>query len=238
MMKAPSLPKLKLPAVDFKQIAEEFKTLDPKDPGAWPLIPRVLTLFALFLALLAAAWWIGWHAQLEDLNAKEQKENQLKEEWLGKKKQAVNLEEHRRQLAEIDRSFGVLLKQLPNKAEMEALLVDINQAGLGRGLQFELFKPGAEVVKDFYAELPIIIKLSGSYHDLGAFAGDVAKMPRIVTLNDIEVTDPAKDKGGGMLSMQTTAKTFRYLDPEEIAQLKKASAAKNPKAAAPAGAKK
>lgn len=226
-MKTPALPKLQLPDFDFKQVAEDFKTLDPKDPGAWPLIPRILILIALFLCLLLAAWWLGWRVQFEELEAKEQAENQLKEEWLNKKRQAVNLDEHRKQLAEIDRSFGVLLKQLPNKSEMEALLIDVNQAGLSRGLQFELFKPGTENIKDFYAELPITLKLTGSYHDLGSFAGDVAKMSRIVTLNDIEVTEPpAKDKGGGgSLAMSAVAKTFRYLDEDEIARQKKVKAA-------------
>ncbi len=237
-MKAPSLPKLNIPAIDFKQVAEEFRTLDPKDPGMWPLIPRVLILIATFFVLLLAAWWLGWRVQFEELDNKAQEETKLKEEWLAKKRQAVNLDEHQKQLAEIDRSFGVLLKQLPNKSEMEALLVDINQAGLGRGLQFELFKPGVETAKDFYAELPITVKLTGTYHDLGAFAGDVAKMPRIVTLNDIEVselTKDAKDKSSGppMLSMSTTAKTFRYLDEEEVARQKKEKAAKDKAKAAP-----
>lgn len=229
-MKAPTLPQLKMPAIDFKQIAEEFKTLDPKDPGAWPLIPRILILAALFVFLLAAAWWLGWRVQLEELDRKQQEEIRLKDEWLDKKKQAVNLDEHRKQLAEIDRSFGVLLKQLPNKSEMESLLVDINQAGLGRGLQFDLFKPGTESMKGFYAELPITVKLTGSYHDLGAFAGDVAKMSRIVTLNDIEIAEVAvKDKGAspGVLSMSTIAKTFRYLDEEELAKQKREKAAQD-----------
>lgn len=226
-MKKPSLPKINLPAIDFKQIAEEFRTLDPKDPGMWPLVPRILILAAIFLTLLLATWWLGWRVQLEELNAKEQEETKLKEDWLNKKKQAVNLDEHRKQLAEIDRSFGELLKQLPNKAEIEALLVDINQAGLARGLQFELFKPGVETLKGFYAELPITIKLTGTYHDLGAFAGDVAKMSRIVTLNDIEVIDAGKGTASGLLSLSTTAKTFRYLDEEELARQKKEKAAKD-----------
>jgi type IV pilus assembly protein PilO len=221
------MPKFNMSAIDFKQIAEEFKTLDPKDPGQWPLVPRIIILVAIFLLLILVAWWMGWRVQLEELDQKEKEEAKLKDDWLGKKKQAVNLEEYRRQLAEMDRSFGVLLKQLPNKSEMESLLVDINQAGLSRGLQFELFKPGAEAMKDFYAELPITIKLTGSYHDFGGFAGDIAKMPRIVTLNDIEVTgDTGKDKNAsGMLSMSATAKTFRYLDEEEIAKQKKVAKA-------------
>jgi len=235
-MKTPTLPKFNLPTVDFKQIAEEFRTLDPKDPGLWPLIPRIVILAVVFVVLLLATWLLGWSVQLEVLDNKAKEEAKLKEDWLNKKKQAVNLDEHRKQLAEIDRSFGELLKQLPNKSEIEALLVDINQAGLGRGLQFELFRPGAETMKGFYAELPIALKLTGSYHDLGSFAGDVAKLSRIVTLNDIEVADTAKDAKGasaGMLSMSTTAKTFRYLDDEELARQKKAAQEK-----AKAGAKK
>jgi type IV pilus assembly protein PilO len=221
-MKSPEMPNINLPAVDFNQIAEEFKNLDPKDPGQWPLVPRIVILAAIFLLLLLGAWWLGWRVQLEELAAKEREELKLKDDWLAKKKQAVNLDEYRRQLAEMDRSFGVLLKQLPNKSEMESLLIDVNQAGLGRGLQFELFKPGAEVMKGFYAELPITIKLTGSYHDLGAFAGDIAKMPRIVTLNDIDVTESPQK---GTLVLSTVAKTFRYLDEDEIAKQKKAAKA-------------
>lgn len=213
-----SVPKIDLSRIDISAIAEDFRTLDPKDPGAWPLVPRVVILVGMFIVLLFVAAWFGWQAQYEELDVKRQEESKLKDEWLGKKKQAVNLEEYRNQLVEIERSFGVLLKQLPNASEMEALLVDINQAGLGRGLQFELFKPGTEAVKDFYAELPITINLTGSYHDFGAFAGDIAKLPRIVTLNDINVT-PGKSVDS--LALATTAKTFRYLDENELASRKK-----------------
>ncbi len=221
-MKAPELPKIKLPAVDFKVLLEEFQTLDPKDPGLWPILPRVVILAGLFILLLASAWWFGWNSQLDELAGKVEQETKLKEEWLDKKKQAVNLDEYRKQLSEIDRSFGTLLRQLPNKPEMEAMLIDINQSGVGRGLQFELFKPGSEVMKDFYAELPITIKLIGNYHDLGGFTGDIAKLSRIVTLNDIDIS---VDKTGA-LAMTTVAKTFRYLDEAEVAKQKKAAAAK------------
>ncbi|MFA7279736.1 MAG: type 4a pilus biogenesis protein PilO [Sterolibacterium sp.] len=226
-----ALPKLKLPAIDFQTVAEEFKTLDPKDPGLWPLLPRVVILAGLFILLLASAWWFGWNSQFDELESKAAEETRLKEEWLDKKKQAVNLDEYRKQLAEIDRSFGALLRQLPNKAEMEAMLIDINQSGVGRGLQFELFKPGSEVLKDFYAELPITIRIIGNYHDLGGFTGDIAKLSRIVTLNDIDIS---VDKSG-TLSLTTVAKTFRYLDEAEVAKQKKAAAAK---AAPPKGDKK
>ncbi|MFN6961250.1 MAG: type 4a pilus biogenesis protein PilO [Rhodocyclaceae bacterium] len=214
----PGKAKLDLPKIDFQTVVEDFRTLDPQDPGAWPLIPRIVILAGLFMLLVAAGAWFGWQTQYEELDAKRQEEAKLKEDWLTKKKQAVNLDAYRNQLAEIERSFGALLKQLPNAAEMESLLVDINQAGLGRGLQFELFKPGTEVVKDFYAELPITINLTGSYHDLGYFAGDVAKLPRIVTLNDINI---APGKSADVLTMSATAKTFRYLDEEEMAARKK-----------------
>jgi type IV pilus assembly protein PilO len=223
-----AMPKVDLSGLDLKTLVEDFKTLDPKDPGVWPLGPRIVILAAMFLALIFAAGWFGWQAQYEELDAKRQEEVKLKEDWLGKKKQAVNLEEYRNQLAEIERSFGALLKQLPNASEMESLLVDINQAGLGRGLQFELFKPGAEVSKDFYAELPITVNLTGSYHDFGAFAGDVAKLPRIVTLNDIKVV--RSGKAGEVMSLTTVAKTFRYLDEKEVAA-KKQQAKANAKGA-------
>lgn len=219
----PAVPKLDFKKVNFQALAEDFKTLDPKDPGAWPLIPRIIILSGIFIALLLLAAWFGWQGQYEELDAKQQEEVRLKEDWLNKKKQAVNLEEYRNQLAEIERSFGAQLRQLPNAAEMESLLVDINQAGLGRGLQFELFKPGKEVVRDFYAELPITVKITGAYHDFGAFTSDVANLPRIVTLNDIDV---AGTKGGQLLTLTTTAKTFRYLDEAELAARKKAEQAK------------
>ncbi len=217
----------KMPSLDFESIVADFKSMDPRDPGAWPPIPRAVILVAIFVAAVALGWWFVWRVQLDELDVKVQEEEKLKREWLDKKKQAVNLDEYRNQLAEINRSFGALLKQLPSASEMESLLVDINQSGLGRGLQFELFKPGTEVMKDFYAELPITIKVTGGYHDLGAFAGDVAKLPRIVTLNDIDIQP--KD---GTLSMSAVAKTFRYLDEEEIARQKREKQQKE------AGAKK
>jgi type IV pilus assembly protein PilO len=223
-MKKSATPKMSAPALDFSRLAEDFRTLDPKDPGLWPPLPRIIILSMLFITILAAAGWFGWKAQWDELDNKRKEEASLRDKWLEKKKLAVNLDDYKRQLVEIDRSFGALLKQLPNKSEMEALLVDINQAGLGRGLQFEQFKPGSEATRDFYAELPITLKLNGSYHDLGAFAGDVAKMSRIVTLNDIDVS---LGKDNNLLSLSTTAKTFRYLDEEELARLKAAQKAKS-----------
>ena len=210
---------LTLPQVDFQKIADEFRYLNPNDPGAWPLIPKVVILVGWFLAVLIAGWWFVWSDQLAELETKEQEEQTLRQQYLEKKRQAINLDLYTQQLADIDRSFGALLKQLPNKSEIESLLIEINQAGLGRGLQFELFRPGNEEFKDFYAEMPIAVRINGTYHDIGAFAADIAKLPRIVTLNNIAIT-PMKD--GGLLTLDATTKTFRYLDDEEVARQKKA----------------
>lgn len=210
---------LSIPNVDFGKLADDFRYMNPNDPGAWPLVPKVSVLVGLFLALLLAGWWFVWNDQLTELENKQREEETLKQQYLEKKRQAVNLDLYTQQLAEIDRSFGALLKQLPDKSEIEALLIEVNQAGLGRGLQFELFKPGQEQIKDFYAELPITVKINGNYHDFGAFAADIAKLPRIVTLNNIAIS-PVKE--GGQLSLEATTKTFRYLDEEEIAKQKKA----------------
>lgn len=223
-MKKPNMPQMPaVPKIDFKALAEDFKSLDPKDIGTWPLLPRLSVLLGLFAGLLVGGWWVDWKSQIEDLEGKQQQEAKLKDEYLDKKRQTVNLEEHRKQLVEIDKSFGALLKQLPNKAEMEALLIDINQAGLGRGLQFDLFKPGRETARDFYAELPITLKITGNYHDLGAFAADVAKLSRIVSLTNLAVVP---DKGG-QLKMDATAMTYRYLDQEELAAQRRAKSAQD-----------
>lgn len=213
-----ALPK-SLPNIDFQAIIADFRGMNPNDPGAWPLIPRVTVLLGLFLAILVAGWWFLWNDQLAELDAKKAEEESLKQQFIDKKRQAVNLDLYTQQLGEIDRSFGALLKQLPNKSEIEALLIEVNQAGLGRGLQFELFRPGQEQLKDFYAELPIAVKINGSYHDFGTFAADIAKLPRIVTLNNISIA-AGKD---GMLTLDATTKTFRYLDEEEVARQKKAA---------------
>jgi type IV pilus assembly protein PilO len=217
-MKKPALPN-----IDFKALLEDFRGLNPNDVGSWPVAPRIAVLVTLFVALIGAGWWFVWQDQIDALDGKRNEEVKLKEEFLNKKRQAVNLDLHIQQLNEIDRSFGALLKQLPNKSEVEALLVEINQSGMGRGLQFELFKPGQEVVKDFYAELPISVRLTGSYHDFGAFAGDIGRLSRIVTLNNlsINVNPQAKD---GALTLDAVTKTFRYLDEEELARQKKAVA--------------
>lgn len=197
---------------------DDFRRLDPRDIGNWPVLPKLLALFAMLLVIVAAGYWFEWSVQMEELGAARQKETDLRQQFLDKKSQAVNLDAYRKQLADIEQSFGAMLKQLPNKSEMEALLTDINQAGLGRGLHFELFRPAtSETTSEFYAELPITIKVTGAYHDIGAFASDVSQLSRIVTLNDVAVST---DKGGGLV-LDATAKTYRYLDDAEVAAQKK-----------------
>jgi type IV pilus assembly protein PilO len=215
-------------AVNLNKFAEDFKYLDPKDPGTWPAIPKLVALIGILAGILIGAYFLDWSAQIEELEKGKAQEAQLKDDYLAKKKQSINLDLHKQQLREIDQSFGALLKQLPNRAQMDALLVDINQAGLGRGLQFELFKPApAELAREFYAELPIQVRVVGNYHDMGAFASDLGQLSRIVTLNDVTITTA---QGGAQLQMDATARTFRYLDDEEVAaQRKSAKAAKAPK---------
>jgi len=208
-------------AIDFKRIAEDFKATNWQDPGTWTAIPKAVVLLAIIVALPVAGYFLLWQGQLEELETGKATESRLKQDYLNKKRQAVNLDLHKQQLREIDTQFGALLKQLPNRSQMDALLVDINQAGLGRGLQFELFKPaGQETVREFYAELPITVKVIGVYHDMGAFASDVGQLSRIVTLNNVAI-QAAKD---GNLVMDVTARTFRYLDDEELAAQRKAAA--------------
>jgi type IV pilus assembly protein PilO len=212
---------------------KNLKNINPKNPGSWPWVAKLLACVAICLAVLIGGFIFDWQNQLGTLSNAKQEENKLKEAFLVKKKQAINLDIIKKQLIETQQSFGALLKQLPNKSEMDALLTDINQAGLGRGLQFDLFRPGAEVVTGVFAEQPITIKVTGNYDDLGRFSSDVSQLPRIVALNDITVT-PA----GGQLVMDATAKTYRYLDEDELAAQKKAEAAQKKAAAPVAGAKK
>ena len=210
-------------ALNLNALVDEFKRTNWQDPGTWHVAPQALVLLAILIAVPVAGFFADTQGQIEELEAGRNTEEQLKQQYLGKKKQAINLDLHRQQLREIDTQFGALLKQLPNRSQMDALLVDINQAGLGRGLQFELFKPAAnEAVSDFYAELPIQVKVLGTYHDMGAFASDVGQLSRIVTLNNVAI-NAGKD---GNLLMDATARTFRYLDEEEIAAQRKAAAAK------------
>ncbi|AMS31255.1 pilus assembly protein PilO [Betaproteobacteria bacterium UKL13-2] len=202
----------------MNQWIEQLKQLDPKNPSNWPWPFRAGALLLLFIGILVAGWFLLFSEQRAELDKEQQKEVELKNTFIEKKKLAVNLEAYQQQRAEIEQSFGALLKQLPTKSEIEALIIDINQAGLGRGLQFELFKPAQnENLTEFYAEKPVDLKVTGSYHDLGAFSSDVSKLPRIVLLSDLKIEN-LKD---GTLSMEAKAKTYRYLDPEEIAAQRK-----------------
>ena len=206
-------------AVNFKALLEEFKRTNWKDPGTWHAAPKLIVLLGILIAIPVAGYFIDTSTQIEDLEKLRGEETRLKDQYLDKKKQAINLDLHRQQLREIDTQFGALLRQLPNRSQMDALLVDINQAGLGRGLQFELFRPApAEITREFYAERPIAVKVTGSYHDMGAFASDVGQLPRIVTLNDVTIS---ADPKGGVLTMDATARTFRYLDDDELAAQRK-----------------
>jgi type IV pilus assembly protein PilO len=202
----------------MNQWIEQLKQLDPKNPSNWPWPFRAGALLLLFIGILVAGWFLLFSEQRAELDKEQQKEVELKNTFIEKKKLAVNLEAYQQQRAEIEQSFGALLKQLPTKSEIEALIIDINQAGLGRGLQFELFKPAQnENLTEFYAEKPVDLKVTGSYHDLGAFSSDVSKLSRIVLLSDLKIEN-LKD---GTLSMEAKAKTYRYLDPEEIAAQRK-----------------
>jgi type IV pilus assembly protein PilO len=190
---------------------DDFRRLNFREVGSWPWLPKVIVL-VIVLFIVAMGAFFDWKDQWEALQAAEKEELRLKEQYTQKKAKAINYDLYVQQLAEVEQSFGALVKQLPNRSEIDALLTDINQAGLGRGLQFDLFRPAPqERMADFYAELPIAIKITGNYHDIGAFASDVAALPRIVTLNDVAISN---DKG--TLSMDAVAKTFRYLDEEEV----------------------
>ena len=194
----------------------DLKSLNPKKPGEWPWKAKFLAFGAMFVTVVVLGALLDWQGKWESLNAAKAKEGSLKETYLVKKSQAVNLDLMKKQLLETQESFGALLKQLPNKSEMDALLTDINQAGLGRGLQFELFRPGGEVINGSFAEQPITIKVTGNYDDLGKFASDISMLPRIVTLNEISIKP-----SGTALSMDAVAKTFRYLDENEMQAHKK-----------------
>jgi type IV pilus assembly protein PilO len=206
--------------MDVKQFLSDLKNINPKNPGGWPWAIKIAAFTAIFLAVLAAGFFFDWQDQLQTYSRDQEEEGKLKDTFLTKKKEAINLDLIRKQLLDTQQSFGALLKQLPNKAEMDALLTDINQAGLGRGLLFDLFKPEREAVKGVLTEQPITIKVEGNYDDLGKFASDIAQLPRIVTLSNISIS-PGQ---GGMLTMDATAKTYRYLDENELAAQKAASA--------------
>ena len=210
----------------FEGAASQFRGLNPSEPGQWPLLPKALTFLAVAFFVVVAGWFVVLSGEHDSLDVERNKEPTLKTDYRNKLAQAVNLGELRKQKLQVEEYVTQLEKQLPGKAEMDALLSDINQAGLGRGLQFELFRPGQVVVKDYYAELPISIRVSGRYHDIGAFAADVANLSRIVTLHNMIIA-AGKDQSAP-LSMEATARTYRYLDAAEVEQARKASEKKKP----------
>ncbi len=214
-------------AINLNALIEDLKATNWRDAGTWHAAPKALVLLAVLVLIPVVGYFLDTAGQIETLEQAQQETERLKKSYLDKKRQAVNLDLHRQQLREINVQFGALLRQLPDKSQMDALLVDINQAGLGRGLQFELFKPAqADIVREFYAELPISVKVMGNYHDMGAFASDVGQLSRIVTLNDVMISTQ-KD---GMLVMDATARTFRYLNDDEANAQRKAAAPKKPAA--------
>ena len=198
----------------FKNLQGQFKNLDPKDPSVWPIAPRAFLLVFIAALVVGLAWYAYLSSFEEELTASEAKELALKEDYKTRLRKAVNLDALRKRREQVLQYVTQLEKQLPSKAEMAALLSDINQAGIGRSLQFDLFKPGQTVVKDYYAELPISLKVNGKYHDIGFFAADVANLSRIVTLNNISLAPANKDSAA--LALDATARTFRYLDPQEL----------------------
>ena len=206
----------------MSNILEQLKNVNPKTPGSWPLPIKLGALALMLIGVMAAGAVLDWQDEWNKLTTIREEENTLKETFLAKKRQAVNLDLIKKQLLETQQSFGALLKQLPTKSEMAALLTDINQAGLGRGLLFDLFRPGPEVATGVFTEQPITIKVTGTYDDLGKFASDISMMPRIVTLNEINIAPTT----GGQLAMDAIAKTYRYLDEAELSAQKKPSGAK------------
>lgn len=201
---------------------DDFNNIDFNNAGSLPIPVKLVLLSLLALLIAVAGYFVLWSDEIDGFEQAEAKEQDLRQVFLAKKSQAVKIEAYRQQMVDIEQTFGALLKQLPDRSEMDGLLTDVNQSGLGRGLEFELFKPGQEVVADFYAEMPIQIKLLGNYHDVGAFATDVSKLSRIVTLNDLTITPVTKNLkgGGGVLALEAVAKTYRYLDSSEIASKK------------------
>jgi len=202
---------------------DDIRRLNIREVGNWPLLPRIMMLLLIFLAMLVAGALLDWKDRYEELDQKRQEEGRLKEQYATKKAKAINYDIYVQQLKEIEQSFGALLKQLPNKAEMDALLTDINQAGVGRGLVIDQFIPGQTETKEYYAELPIAIRVSGRFHDIGAFAADIAALSRIVTLHNLSISPDSKAAGGG-LSMEALARTYRYLDRAEVVEARKAGA--------------
>ena len=201
---------------------DDFNNIDFKNAGSLPMPVKLVLLGFIFLILVGLGYWFLWSPQIDEFDQAQAKEQELRQVFLTKKGQAVKIEAYKQQMIDIEKTFGALLKQLPDKSQMDGLLTDINQAGLGRGLEFDLFKPGQETIADFYAEMPIQIKIKGSYHDVGAFATDISKLSRIVTLNDMAIVPLNKDTKDGPLTLEAVAKTYRYLDSSEIAAKKAA----------------
>jgi type IV pilus assembly protein PilO len=222
-MATASLPKFDTAAMQAA-IVGQFKGLNPNDPPSWPLMPRLLVCLALMAAIVVALWFLWLSGVDEQLQKEAKQEETLKADYQKKLGQAVNLDALKKQREQVQQYVTQLEKQLPSKAEMDALLSDINQAGLGRSLNFELFRPGQVSVREYYAELPISIKVTGKFHDVGSFASDIANLSRIVTLNNISISPG--DRKDGTLVMDATAKTFRYLDSEEVNSQRKAQGAK------------
>ncbi len=220
----------------LENAASQFRGLNPKEPGQWPTLPKMASCVAAVAAVVVACWFAVLSDAADELEAERNREPALKADYVSKLGQAVNLGELRKQKLQVQEYVTQLEKQLPGKAEMDALLSDINQAGLGRGLQFELFRPGQVEVKDYYAELPITLRVSGRYNDMGSFAADVANLSRIVTLHDLTISPLTANNPTGPLAMDATARTYRYLDASEVAEQKKAAAEKA--AAKAKGAKK
>ena len=206
------------------RLQSQFRNLDPNDPSQWPSFPRNLLFVVVCVAVVEVLWFAWIQSSDEELLAEKAKEEQLRQSYKGKLVQAVNLDALKKQLEQVQQYVTQLEKQLPSKAEMDALLSDINQAGLGRSLQFELFRPGQVAVSEYYAELPISIRVTGTYHDIGLFAADIANLSRIVTLNNLTL-NPQREREG-VLTMDGVAKTYRYLDPEEVAAQQKGKGAK------------
>lgn len=205
---------------------DDFNNIDFKNVGSLPMSVKFVLLGVLSLILIGLGYFLLWSPEIDELEQAKAKEQDLRQTFLAKKAQAVKIEAYKQQMVDIEKTFGALLKQLPDKSQMDGLLTDINQAGLGRGLEFELFKPGQEIAADFYAEMPIQIKIKGNYHDIGAFATDISKLSRIVTLNDVSIGPLNKDIKDGALIMEAVAKTYRYLDSSEVAAKKAAEVKK------------
>ena len=210
----------------FEGAASQFRSLNPNEPGQWPLLPKIVTWTVVAIVMVALGWFMLLATAHDELDAERAREPGLKQDYRAKLGQAVNLAELRKQKLQVEEYVTQLEKQLPGKAEMDALLSDINQAGLGRGLQFELWRPGQVAIKDYYAELPIAIRVAGRYHDIGSFAADIANLSRIVTLHNLSLSS-GKD-ASGVLLMEATARTYRYLDQAELEEIRRNAAKAKP----------